>query len=751
MSESVPAINDGLSDTTAGPDDLPPPPSDISETSAPMRNSKKIEKSNIEFVMPDKGTPAAAALEANEAMKMTKLDKLLSKFRGLKRPKIKSLNVLKQLKKHTKLRRKAHKNFKGKVIDGQHELYVITAGIMLGMKCSLSHNADNFDDDDMLTLDAFNFVEKASFPALGSDEDPYPTPPHSLVRTFKFKTYAPRVFARLRSLCDIQTDKYMESICGNYNFLEFSANSKSGQFFFYSHDGKYMLKTQTKEENRFMKCILPHYYRYLAENPHSFLCRILGMHRVKMYQFRRKVHFVIMTSVFDTPEKIHTIYDLKGSLVGREATPKEKENGAALKDNDLLERTGTGEKLHLGVKKELFLAQIDKDAKFLASLGIMDYSLLLGIHFRDRRHIDRQPVFGTSDIPGNNDGSGCYATLDRSGPQTDTPMTRANRAHRASESSELMGTILEEVDLKIQSFGGEKITANSEDAISSNSTTASSEILIQGGSPIPLQPPEGSNISEVANDDDDESSIAISVSEGNSSYIASDDDDESIIIDRDEDDQSVDGGDKDVSLLLSRNIAYSDTNGLKYPEGSRLSGILSLRNAPSPTSGLRSRGNSHDAIYAGTAPSSTSEAATTAATTTTAAAVVADSSTAESDSSKHRSSAKGGTIIGENEVIDQAIEGLHQEQSARAFFGHHPWTNRSDGGINSRMPDSESSMRGNEIYYCGVIDILQKYNFRKQSESIMKGIAGWDTDKISAVNPDRYAKRFIDFLRENID
>ena len=35
-----------------------------------------------------------------------------------------------------------------------------------------------------------------------------------------------------------------------------------------------------------------------------------------MYHLQRKVHFVIMTSVFDTPEKIHTVYDLKGSLIG---------------------------------------------------------------------------------------------------------------------------------------------------------------------------------------------------------------------------------------------------------------------------------------------------------------------------------------------------------------------------------------------------------------------------------------------------
>jgi 1-phosphatidylinositol-4-phosphate 5-kinase len=37
-----------------------------------------------------------------------------------------------------------------------------------------------------------------------------------------------------------------------------------------------MLKTQTKEENKFLKRILPQYYKYLKENPHSLLVRILG-------------------------------------------------------------------------------------------------------------------------------------------------------------------------------------------------------------------------------------------------------------------------------------------------------------------------------------------------------------------------------------------------------------------------------------------------------------------------------------------
>jgi 1-phosphatidylinositol-4-phosphate 5-kinase len=42
--------------------------------------------------------------------------------------------------------------------------------------------------------------------------------------------------------------------------------------------------------------------------------RSTGMHRVKMYHLRRKHHFVIMGSVFDTPMQIHTIFDLKGTV-----------------------------------------------------------------------------------------------------------------------------------------------------------------------------------------------------------------------------------------------------------------------------------------------------------------------------------------------------------------------------------------------------------------------------------------------------
>jgi hypothetical protein len=51
-----------------------------------------------------------------------------------------------------------------------------------------------------------------------------------------------------------------------------------------------------------------------------------------------------------------------------------------------------GVRLKFGAKKEAFLAQLEKDAQFLASLNIMDYSLLVGIHDRQQggaHHVTR--------------------------------------------------------------------------------------------------------------------------------------------------------------------------------------------------------------------------------------------------------------------------------------------------------------------------------------------------------------------------
>ena len=98
---------------------------------------------------------------------------------------------------------------------------------------------------------------------------------------------------------------------------------------------------------------------------------------------KKEVHFLIMGSVFFTNKFVHTVFDLKGSRQGRNATQKEKDSGAAVyKDNDFVDM---GITIKLGEERaKLLNEQIARDVEYLRKLNIMDYSLLLGIHYKDR-------------------------------------------------------------------------------------------------------------------------------------------------------------------------------------------------------------------------------------------------------------------------------------------------------------------------------------------------------------------------------
>src|SRR5271154_2319282 len=105
----------------------------------------------------------------------------------------------------------------------------------------------------------------------------------------------------------------------------------------------------------------------------------------------RKVHLVVINNglsvrlillmlVFPAHRDIHQTYDLKGSTIGREfdeAKLKDNPKGP-LKDLNWIHR---GMSMQFGPrKKNLLMSQIKKDVELLASLNIMDYSLLIGIH-----------------------------------------------------------------------------------------------------------------------------------------------------------------------------------------------------------------------------------------------------------------------------------------------------------------------------------------------------------------------------------
>lgn len=169
------------------------------------------------------------------------------------------------------------------------------------------------------------------------------------------------------------------SLTGKYVLSELGSPGKSGSFFYFSQDYRFIIKTIHRAEHDFLLKILLDYSEHVKNNPHTLLSRILGLHRVKE-PGKEKIHFVVMGNVFPSSKDMHEVFDLKGSLQGRSITEQEElENPyAVMKDLNWLKKE---KKIQLGPEKaEIFCTQADRDVKFLSDHYIMDYSLLIGIH-----------------------------------------------------------------------------------------------------------------------------------------------------------------------------------------------------------------------------------------------------------------------------------------------------------------------------------------------------------------------------------
>ena len=201
---------------------------------------------------------------------------------------------------------------------------------------------------------------------------------------------------------------FLLSVCGNANYIEFQSNAKSGQFFFYSPDGKYMIKTMTNTESKFLRRITPHYFRHCAMNPNTLITKFLGMYRVKLYHLKRNVKFVVMKSVYDTDKILSQLFDVKGSITGRDARPGD----AVKKDNDIRRMLPEGAfTLDPGLHERL-KTQVVNDCEWLKSMKIMDYSMLIGVHNINHRTTKTplKPSMQRARSVPNDDGDDCSSS-----------------------------------------------------------------------------------------------------------------------------------------------------------------------------------------------------------------------------------------------------------------------------------------------------------------------------------------------------
>lgn len=99
--------------------------------------------------------------------------------------------------------------------------------------------------------------------------------------------YCPDVFQELRSNECINIEDLIASLNPEENkesMLKIKESSgKSGSFFFFSNDKKFIIKTVKEEELKTMLGeFMKNYYIHISNNPDSFLARIYGLYTIKI-------------------------------------------------------------------------------------------------------------------------------------------------------------------------------------------------------------------------------------------------------------------------------------------------------------------------------------------------------------------------------------------------------------------------------------------------------------------------------------
>lgn len=172
---------------------------------------------------------------------------------------------------------------------------------------------------------------------------------------------------------------------------EVRSPGKSGSFFYYTHDYRFIIKTIRHAEYKYLLQILPKYFRHIMEYPNSHIVRIFGLFRLSMGGMCAKNnHFVVMSNIFPPEKPLLAVYDLKGSSKGRKVHLKEMKNFVVMKDLNWVE---SKQKLAVSTQQEqAFMTQLQNDVRFLADINVMDYSLLVGLVVKGQQMAAESPL-----------------------------------------------------------------------------------------------------------------------------------------------------------------------------------------------------------------------------------------------------------------------------------------------------------------------------------------------------------------------
>jgi len=162
---------------------------------------------------------------------------------------------------------------------------------------------------------------------------------------------------------------------------------KSGSTFLKTINDQFILKEMSKLEMQSFLSISSDYFNYVEssfnDNKPSLLSTILGIYRIvytnSATQSSSEYYFMVMRNLF-YKRNISQRFDLKGSMRNRLAdTDNLDDTEHVLMDENLVRITCEHPLLIRAKSKRMLNEAIDNDSKFLTSISVMDYSLLVGV------------------------------------------------------------------------------------------------------------------------------------------------------------------------------------------------------------------------------------------------------------------------------------------------------------------------------------------------------------------------------------
>ncbi|KAJ7980516.1 1-phosphatidylinositol-3-phosphate 5-kinase [Quillaja saponaria] len=194
--------------------------------------------------------------------------------------------------------------------------------------------------------------------------------------------FAKRFEVLRRSCCPSELD-FVQSLsrCKKWG----AQGGKSNVFFAKTMDDRFIIKQVTKTELESFIKFAPAYFKYLSESISSgsptCLAKILGIYQVSSKHLKggkeTKMDVLVMENLLFR-RNITRLYDLKGSSRSR-YNPDTSGSNKVLLDQNLIEAMPTSP-IFVGNKaKRLLERAVWNDTAFLASIYVMDYSLLVGV------------------------------------------------------------------------------------------------------------------------------------------------------------------------------------------------------------------------------------------------------------------------------------------------------------------------------------------------------------------------------------